>query len=174
MSGESRIRIYPLWILAAVVCWLTGCASVEGTRIYYVPYTLEQYPPKPKDAFIPIVGKAPDRPHRVIGRLAFSSTLGYRFMRRSIEYNARMAGADAVVLKEVDENTQFFLTQVPPRWDYIPYTSWAPYVVRTGDGRRTTQYATYTSWQPIFRPGYVAPQTITTTAIDVEMIRFKN
>lgn len=160
-----------MFVLALAL--LTGCASVESTAIYYTPYTVEQYPPKPKEAFIPVIGRAPDRPYKTIGRLAFSSTLGYRFMRQSIDYNARIHGADAVILKDVDSSTQTFLTEVPPSWDYVPYTAWVPYSVEGKKGRRYTEYAPYTNWQPVYRPGYVSPQSITTTAIDAEMIVFK-
>ncbi len=162
-----------LILLATIAVFLSGCASVESTSIYYVPYTVEQYPPKPKDAFIPIIGKPPDRPYKKIGRLAFSSTLGYRFMRRSIDYNARIHGADAVILKDVDSNTQVFLTEVPPRWDYIPYTSYYPAYYQNRNGRTRAEFVPYTNWQPVFRPGYISPESITTTAIDAEMIVFK-
>jgi hypothetical protein len=152
---------------------ISGCASVESTAIYYTAYTIDQYPPKPKDTFIPVIGNAPDRPFKKIGRLAFSSTLGYRFMRRSIDYNARIHGADAVILKEVDEQTQVYLTEVPPNWNYIPYTSYVPYTVRGYGGGCYTEFAPYTNWQPIFQPGYISEESVTTTAIDAEMIVFK-
>lgn len=123
---------------------------------------------------VPILGKAPDRPHKTIGRLAFSSTLGFRFMRKSIEYNARIHGADAVILRGMDSDTQVFLTEVPPSWDYVPYTSYVPYYVEGKKGQVYTKYSSVTNWQPVFRPGYVSPESVTTTAIDAEMIVFKN
>jgi hypothetical protein len=163
-----------LAVLAGLCLGLIGCASVESTAIYYTSYTLDQYPPKPKDAFIPVIGKAPDRPFRKIGRLAFSSDLGYRFMRQSIDYNARQNGADAVILHDVDSITQTFLTEVPPSWDYVPVTSYNTYDV---DGCRGGGYGgvqPVTNWVPVFQPGYIQPTTVTTTTIDAEMIVFKN
>jgi len=168
---EKNSIIFALGLFAIV--GISGCASVESTAIYYTSYTLDQYPPKPKDAFIPIIGNAPDRPFKKIGRLAFSSTLGYRFMRRSIDYNARVQGADAVILRDVDEQTQVYLTEVPPSWNYIPYTSYVPYTVRGYDGECYTELNSYTNWQPVFQPGYISEESVTTTAIDAEMIVFK-
>jgi hypothetical protein len=162
-----------LLLLSITLLGLSGCATVESTAVYYTPYTLDQYPPKPKDAFVPILGKAPERSHETIGRLAFSSSNGMKFMRRSMEYNARMQGADAVILNNVDSDTQVFLSQVPSGWDYVPYTAYAPYQVVGKKGKVYTKYSSYTDWQPVFTPGYLSQQSVTTTAIDAEMIVFK-
>jgi len=142
-----------LLLLSACLIALSGCATVESTAVYYTPYTLDKNPPKPKDAFVPILGKAPERSHETIGRLAFSSTQGYKFMRRSMEYNARMQGADAVILNSMDSDTQVYLTEVPPSWDYVPYTAYEPYCVVGEKGKVYTKYSSYTDWQPVFTPG---------------------
>ncbi len=162
-----------LLLLSITLLGLSGCATMESTAVHYTPYTLDQYPPKPKDAFVPILGKAPERSHETIGRLAFSSTNGTNFMRRSMEYNARMQGADAVILHYMDSDTQVYLTEVPPSWDYVPYTVKEPYQVVGKKGKVYTKYSSYTDWQPVFTPGYLSQQSVTTTAIDAEMIVFK-
>ncbi len=159
---------YPGWkksivlLLAAfALLALGGCASVEGTAIYYTPTTLNFYPPKPKDWPVPILGKAPNESYQTIGRLAFQSDLGFRFMRRAIEYNARVNGADAVILKDVAGRREVFLTRVPPRVDWVPFYGGGPYGYY-GPG--------FVRYYPIWQPGYVQANEALITSIDAEMI----
>ena len=88
-------RIFFATVAAAI---LAGCETVPSTSAYYLSYTEKVFPPKPKDAPIPILSKAPDRPYKVIGRLAFNTGRGWRFLRDSMLYNARANGADLVLL----------------------------------------------------------------------------
>ncbi len=155
----------------AVVCLLgaaafSGCETPASTAIFYLPYTTHFYPPKPRDAVIPILGRAPDRPHEVIGRLAFSTGRGWRFLRESILYNARANGADAVILRETTSRRQLEIVTVPPRFTWIPLP---------GPVYRTKKGTCYggTQWIPDFRPGYTSPATWMLTGIDAEMIVFK-
>jgi hypothetical protein len=155
----------------AVVCLLgaaafSGCETPASTAIFYLPYTTHFYPPKPRDAVIPILGRAPDRPHEVIGRLAFSTGRGWRFLRESILYNARANGADAVILRETTSRRQLEIVTVPPRFTWIPLP---------GPVYRTKKGTCYggTQWIPDFRPGYTYPATWMLTGIDAEMIVFK-
>jgi len=170
--SNNSIFLFGIFLLLG----LGGCASVESTAIYYEPTTLEQYPPKPEDWPIPILGKAPKEPYKQIGRLAFTSDQGYRFMRKSIEYNARVNGADAVILRNVDQQTRVFLTQVPPSWDYVPYTAYYPANgwrggYGHGDGYcRGGGWVPVTNWVPLYQPGYVQANEQTMTSIDAEMI----
>lgn len=143
---------------------LGGCASVKSTAIYYTPYTAKYYPPKPPDAPIPILGKAPSgERYKAIGRLAFETDQGWNFLRRSMIYNAQANGADAVILKNVNSRQQVSLVEVPPQTDWIPTTG---YYQRCKNGR----VYSYTNWVPFFRPGYVQPVVDTITGIDAEMI----
>ncbi len=146
---------------------LSGCASVSSTSMYYFPSTTTLYPPKPKDAPIPILGKSPDRPYKSIGKLTFSSTRGWRFLRDSILYNARANGADAAILRDTNSRQQTRLVTVPPRFNYIPVPG--P-VYRNKNGE---VYYYGTTYIPDFQPGYVFPSTWTITSIDAEMIVFK-
>lgn len=151
--------------LALVVLgFLSGCASVKSTEQYYIPYTMKTYPPKPPDAFIPIVGKPPREGYVTIGRLAFQSYNGWNFMRKSMIYNAQIHGADAVVLKDVSSNTQTAFYQVPPQFNYVPVT---------GTYCKNGKSYTYTNFIPVYQPGYLQPYTSTITAIDAEMIVLK-
>jgi hypothetical protein len=144
---------------------LTGCASVKGTAMYYVAYTPKVYPPKPSDAPIPILGKAPSEKHTVIGGLKFESDQGWNFMRRSMIYNAQANGADAVVLKATSQRQQMSLLQVPPQMDWIPVSNW--YRDKKGNVWGGTSYV------PFYRPGYVQPYIDEITGIDAQMIVLK-
>lgn len=145
---------------------LASCTSVSSTADYYVAYTTKTYPPKPKEAVIPILGKAPSRPHRIIGRLAFSTSRGFKFLRESMLYNARANGADAVVLNDTASWNQLGIVNVPPSFNYYPVAG-PVYYGRGG-------CATYgTTWIPSYQPGYSYPVVTTISAIDSEMIVFE-
>lgn len=163
-------RIYSM-AAAAVLALFTGCASVKSTADFYMPYTTDVYPPKAKDAPIPILGKAPPRPFKTIGRLRFSSGMGWRFMRESMLYNARVNGADAVILRSADSREQVGYTAVPPQTDWVPVPG--PVIVTQNKKGNNTYYQSYPSYIPIFRPGYWQQVVETITSIDAEMIVFR-
>lgn len=145
---------------------MVGCASVQSTAQYYVPYTTKTYPPKAPDQPMPILGKFPrDQRYVVIGRLAFESDQGWNFLRQSMVYNGQIHGADAVVLKSVSTHQQTNLYQVPPRVDYAPSTGYYR-------GRHGKTY-TYTNWIPYYQPGYTGAYTSNITGLDSEMIILK-
>lgn len=162
-----KTGIQILACLACVLCLgLSGCASVSSTSAYYLPYTTDVYPPKPKDAPIPILGKAPDRGYKTIGRLAFSTSQGWRFLRESMLYNARANGADAVLLKETSSRRETAIVNVPPRFNWIPVSGPA-----CRDKKGNVCYNT--TYIPDYQPGYSYPTSWTITGIDSEMIVFK-
>ncbi len=154
-----------LGILALVVALLSGCASVSSTSAYYVPATTRTFLAKAKDAEIPIVGKAPKQRHEVIGRLAFESDQGWKFLRASMVYNARVHGADLVVLKSAKSRSRVTCTDMPSQWDWYPVLNYS----RNNDG----QIYGSTVWVPQFRPGYVQRWVDEITAIDADMIVLK-
>jgi hypothetical protein len=154
-----------LGALALAALMWSGCASVQSTAQYYMPYTTKVYPPKPHDAFVPILGKAPPEKFTAIGKLAFETDLGWKFLRKSMVYNAQINGADAVVVKKVATRQQVSSAQVPPRVDWVP----VPGYYR---GRHGRIYGS-TQWVPYFQPGYVQHWVDQITAIDAEMIVIK-
>lgn len=158
-------RPFSILLLLLVAVW-PACTTVQSTAQYYLPYSTQTFPPKPKEAEIPILGKAPAERHTAIGRLKFETDRGWRFLRRSMEYNARVHGADAVVLKAVSERRQMEIVQVPPRVDWVPAGG---YYQKCENGR---VYG-YTNWVPIFQPGYTFPVIDAITGIDAEMIVLK-
>jgi len=149
-------------LLALVSLFWVGCASVESTTQFYMPYTTKTYPPKPPETPIPILGKAPPERFTKIGRLAFETDLGWKFLRKSMIYNAQVHGADAVVLKNVSTREKLNTLQVPPRIDYYPVQNYYR-------GRHGKVYGS-TQWIPYFQPGYTQQWVDQITAIDAEMI----
>ena len=165
-------RLYSTFLLLALLAGLSGCASVSSTSQFYFPVTTDVYPPNPKNPPIVILGKAPDRHYKVIGRLAFRSDLGWKFLRESMVYNARVNGADAVILKKSDSKDRLNYTQVPPRTEWIPVPG--PVVaVNNGKNGKNQTYVSYPSYIPVFHPGYVQPWIQTIIGIEAEMIVFK-
>lgn len=163
MSSLSNAFWLGAFALASLI--LTGCASVKSTAQYYVPYTTKVYPPKTPETVIPILGKAPPEKHQAIGRLSFETDLGWKFLRKSMIYNAQVNGADAVILKNVSTRDRLSTMQVPPRMDFIPVSNYY-------QGRHGKVYG-YTQWIPYYQPGYTQQWIDQITAIDAEMIVIK-
>lgn len=176
MAIKNSIRF---GIVASLLLVLVGCSSVSSTAIYYIPTSTVKYPPKPRNWPIPILGKAPNEPHKVIGRLAFTAPVTYRFMRDSMIYNARENGADAVILKSVDGELEWFLTQVPGYY-YSPGPVYRPWLWGGPYGRRAGAYGFGGGfgygggfYRPgFYQPGYVALDSQLITTIDAVMIVF--
>jgi hypothetical protein len=99
---------------------LSGCATVNSTAAYYSSYSSGVYPAKPAEAVIPILTKFPSSPYTAIGRLAFESGRGWLFLRKSVVYNARVHGADAVVLRSANTRHKISFRQFPPQIDWVP------------------------------------------------------
>jgi hypothetical protein len=165
-------RISSNLLLAVLLAGFSGCASVSSTSQFYFPATTDVYPPKAKDAPIPILGNAPDRRYRVIGRLSFCSDIGWRFMRDSMIYNARANGADAVILKRAESKDQLRFTEIPPHTDWIPVSG---QVVATNNGKHcgNQTYVSNPAYMPVYRPGYIRRWVQTIIGIDAEMIVIK-
>lgn len=168
-------RLFSHLLLLALLAGVSGCASVSSTSQYYFPVTTDVYPPKSKETPIPILGKAPDRRYKVIGRLAFRSDLGWKFMRDSMTYNARANGADAVILKKSESKDQVRFTEVPPRTEWISVPGQVV-AVNNGGGKKNCKKQTYVTspnYIPVYHPGYVRRWIQTIIGIDAEMIVLK-
>lgn len=154
----------PCLLTLAVALLLPACVSVKSTAVFYTPTTTTFYPPKPKNMVIPILGELPTRPYREIGRFAFQSDMGYPFMMKAIEYNARQAGADAVYIKESKSWTTPYAYTVPTTVNWVPVGGW----YGGGCGGWYGGAAV-----PIVYPGYTGVSYQSFMGIDARMLIFK-
>lgn len=149
--------------------FFSGCVS--SSRHLYVATTPDIYPPKDKKQQIPLLGKKPEIPFRVIGKFQWETLHGWGFIRKCLEYNARINGADAVILHERTFRTETTYTNVPPRVDMIPYTQYVP-VSCKGKKNQNTEFVPVVSYVPVFVPGYIRPNIYQWTGVDAEMVVF--
>jgi hypothetical protein len=91
--------------------------------------------------------------------LAFESGRGWLFLRKSMVYNARVHGADAVVHRSANTRYEISFRQVPPQMDWVPIRS-----------RRGKDGKVHSHRVPFVRPGYTQRWVEVITAIDAEMI----
>jgi hypothetical protein len=153
------------WILLIpLACLLSACASVKSTAVFYQPTTSKFYPPKDKHAVIPILSAPPVQPYTEIGRFAFQSDLGYPFMMKAVEYNARQAGADAVYIKESKS------WNVPYAYTVPTTVSWVPVGGYYGGGCGGWYGGAVV---PITYPGYTGVSYQSYIGMDARMIVFK-
>jgi len=166
------------WIPVAVaMVLLQACASVSSTAVFYQPTTANYYPPKPSNAIIPILNAPPVRPYFEIGRFAFQTTLGYPFAINSVIYNARRAGADAVIVKNCQNWSVPYSYVVPPTVGYVPvggYGGYSGYGGRYGGRCRGWGGGYYGGGVvPVVYPGYAGYSYQNFTGIDARMIMYK-
>jgi len=153
-----------------LLTFVSGCASVSSTSIHYLSLTPEAYPPKDKDAVIPLLAEKPDRTFKPIGRFQWETPRDWRFIRRSLEYNARVNGADAILLKDRESFHETVLTDVPPSVQMIPVTRYI--AVPYGGKRGGWRWVPVIRYQPFIRPGYVDERVTHWNIVDAEMIIF--
>jgi len=147
---------------AAVV--LTACSSLKETTAYFRPTTLERFDPLPRDAQIPILAEMPrGTRYQTIGQFHFQSTRPWPFFVKSMEFNARRNGANAVLLRDSWSETFRDIVVVPPRTDWVPVTTFS--------SSRHSRPHTRTIWVPEFRPGYTYPVRTTLTGVEADMVR---
>jgi len=154
-------------ILLAALVGLVGCSGVRETAKFYLPYAETPLPPRQKDAPIPILGRTPERPHKMIGRLGFATDRDWGFIRSSIEYNGRAQGADFAVIREVQSQRRQGWAQSPPSTDWIP----VPGPVVQDKKGEVISYGV--QWVPVYRPGYFYPATIVVTSFVAELGIYK-
>ena len=143
--------------------FLSSCASLSSTAVFYQPTTANYYPPKGKNAIIPILNVPPKRSYYEIGRFAFQSNLGYPFVQRAVVYNAQRCGADAVIIKNCQSWSVPSLYTVPPVYGWIPVGGWYGGGGGVGIGGAI----------PVAYPGYTGVSYQNFTGIDARMIIFK-
>ena len=147
-----------------------GCAPLSETTAFYTPVSDRSYPPKSKKDEIPVLSKAPAWPHRVIGRFAMQSDRGYRFVHKAILYNARLQGADAVVIRKLVQDVRQTYNYIPPHWDSVPQSNVYYQQVQNNQGQWVTVPQIYTTYVPVFRPGRTVVSDSEWADVDAEMV----
>jgi len=160
-------RFYML-LVGTVALLLSACASVSSTAVFYAPTTSNFYPPKDKNAIIPILNQPPPRPYTEIGRFAFQSSLGYPFVQSALLYNARRAGADAIIIKNFQSWSVPSWYVVPPTYGWIPAGGWYGGGCR-GWGGGWYGYGAV----PVAYPGYTGVTYQNFTGVDARMVVFR-
>ena len=152
-------------------------ARLRETEVFYRSSSLQTYPPKPDTTPIPVLSKTPSG-STVIGRFQFSTLRGSAFAMEAAKHNARRAGADALVVRDLRDWVQPFSYYQPPDWVYYPRTRIvsAP-VWRPGPGGGPGRWEVYQSidnfpqWN--WRPGHWVSGSHTHSIIDAEMLKWK-
>ncbi len=122
----SFIPLARLGAIGLVLLGGSGCAPFEKaalrrSELYYTATSLERLSPKPETESIPFLDKVP-KGSRVLGVFQFSTERGRDFAMRSIEYNARRVGADAVWVRGHGEGHVPQTHHVPAHWEARPFT----------------------------------------------------
>jgi hypothetical protein len=164
-----------LQISIALAILLVGCAteSITSTQKFYFPLSTRTYPPKPKDAKIPIIAAYPDRPYTAIGRMSFQSGHGWQWMLDAVRYNARLAGADAVVMDTANTTTHQYTYHVPGYTTYQPVTTYGNANYYGSGGSYGYATGTSTSYVPEYNPGYSGVGTVLVEHANAVMIKFQ-
>jgi hypothetical protein len=149
---------------------LTACSSLQDTTVFYTPTTGDFYPPLPKDAPVPVLTEPPAWPHRVIGRFAMQSDRGYPFLYKAILHNARLQGADAVVLRQLAFDTRRTYSYVPPSWQNIPVTNVYYTQVQNKKGKWKNVPQSYTTFVPVFQPGRTLASDAQWTEVAADLV----
>lgn len=143
---------------------------MSETTAFYTPVSDRYYPPKSKKDEIPVLSKSPAWPHRVIGRFAMQSDRGYRFVHKAILYNARLQGADAVVIRKLVQDVRQTYNYIPPHWDRVPQSNVYYQQVQNNQGQWVTVPQIYTTYVPVFRPGRTVVSDSEWADVDAEMV----
>jgi len=158
------------WLLCPLAAAITGCASLSETTAFYTPVSDHYYPPKDKKADIPVLSEPPSWPHRAIGRFAMQSDRGYRFVHKAILYNARLQGADAVIIRKLVQDVRQTYNYIPPGWDSIPQSNVFYQQVQNSQGQWVTVPQVYTTYVPVFRPGRTVVSDAEWADVNAEMV----
>ena len=155
----------PLILLAAA-----GCAPLSETTVFYTPAADRVYPPKGKREPVPLLSESPSWPHQVIGRFAMQSDRGYPFVSKALLYNARLQGADAVVVRKVGFDVRQVVNQIPASWENVPQSNVMYQRVQNNQGQWETVPQVYTTYVPLFRPERTVVSEKQWTDVTAEMV----
>jgi hypothetical protein len=158
------------WLVVWSGVALVGCSGLRETTAYYMPVSNRYYAPKDKNEVIPVLSESPTWPHRVIGRFAMQSDRGYPFLHKALLYNARLQGADAVVVKKLGSEVRQNFNYIPPGWESVPQSNVVYQQVKNAQGQWVTVPQVFTTYVPVFRPGRTVVDETQWTDVAAEMV----
>ncbi|MEI6715197.1 MAG: hypothetical protein WCO60_15675 [Verrucomicrobiota bacterium] len=169
-------------ILGASLLSLTSCAALKQTKlkdteVFYRASTMDSFVPKPNEVPIPTLTTIPAR-SKVIGHFAYTTPKGSQFAMDAAIYNARRVGADAVVVRKLEEKTTPYSYYVAPETISVPKTRMITQPIWIRDrngvpGHWEPRQRVETFYVLEQRPGHVVSGTNHRTTIDAVMIRQK-
>jgi len=162
--------LWSLLLLALFVLAAAGCVPLSETAVFYTPASDRVYPPKGKREPVPVLSEPPSWPHRVIGRFAMQSDRGYPFVSKALLYNARLQGADAVIIRKMGFDVRQTVNRIPAGWESIPQSNVFYQQVQNDQGQRETVPQVYTAYVPVFRPERTVVSEKQWTEVMAEMV----
>jgi hypothetical protein len=165
MGALRSLLLMPMIVLA-----VAGCAPLSETTVFYTPAADRVYPPKGKREPVPVLSEPPSWPHQVIGRFAMQSDRGYPFVSKALLYNARLQGADAVVVRKVGFDVRQTVNQIPASWESVPQNNVMYQRVQNNQGQWETVPLVYTTYVPVFRPERTVVSEKQWTDVTAEMV----
>src|SRR5690606_15030478 len=122
---RPKIMITKLLAGFALCLLLVSCgASVQSSESYYRPTVMQTFPPKPKDAHIPILASMPKEKGGTIGIMEFSTNKGADFINKCLIHNARKNGGDAVIILAQGSSASQVPFTMPGYTTYQPQTTY--------------------------------------------------
>lgn len=158
------------WTVVLAGVGLSACSGLRETTVYYMPVADRYYAPKDKNEVIPVLSEPPGWAYRVIGRFAMQSDRGYPFLHKAMLYNARLQGADAVVVRKLGSEVRQNFNYIPPGWESMPQSNVVYQQVKNNQGQWVTVPQVFTTYVPVFRPGRTEVDETQWTDVAAEMV----
>ncbi|MBN2145201.1 MAG: PDZ domain-containing protein [Candidatus Aureabacteria bacterium] len=144
-----------LFLLGFSGCVITS--RLEYTSRFYKVTTATPLPPKPDDFVAPIIrNDSTRRSYKVIGIMEFESGASDKYILDAVQYNARIHGADAVILTRWEKEKNNYVSWYPGSFSYSQGYACDNGMFLTG----------------IYAPAQYFTDTYVTTKIKAEMIIF--
>ncbi len=142
--------------LVSLLMFFPGCQTLEETTRFYKITTGTPFPSRPEGTVVPILGKEETRrAYKVIGEMEFQSSSSH-FIMDAVQYNARIHGAEAVILEQWEEDAQHYVSWHPGVWSYT-------YGYGCDNG---------IVWSNFYSPSYYTSETYVFTKVRAEMVVF--
>jgi hypothetical protein len=173
----ARLVCLAFILLGGGGCAYFDKAALRRSELYYKATSIERLPPKPDTEPIPFLDKVP-KGGRVIGVFQFGTERGRDFAMRSIEHNARKAGADAVWVRGHGEGRFPQEHYLPAHWESRQFTRLEQrrYTVPGGPGkpqRVVSDTLPVTGYTNVFVPAQRWTTILQYNTVDALMLKLR-